>query len=753
MKTILVTGGAGFIGSNFIKMMLKHYSDYKIINMDCLTYAGNLENLHDIETEPNYKFIKGDIRNREDVYNIFEKEKIDCVVNFAAESHVDRSIEEPEVFLTTNVIGTQILLDAARKWWKINPEDKYCKMYKHGVKFVQISTDEVYGALGSNGKFLETTPLMPNSPYASSKASADTIVRAYGKTYGLPVNITRCSNNYGPYQFPEKLIPLMINNSLKGKKLPIYGDGLQVRDWLHVQDHCRAIDVVLHKGEDGAVYNIGGNNEKTNIEVVRLIIKAVGKTESLIDFVQDRPGHDRRYAIDNTKITTELGWKPAYSFEKGIQETIQWYLDYRHWIETIVSGEYINYYNKMYVESLKHSNKIIETKHKNIAFIPLRGGSKSIPKKNIKRIHKRPLVYWVLDQLVKCKYLDEIYVATDCEEIRKVVKAYGEEKITVIDRSEENARDHSPTEAVMLEFSSKYDFDHMVLVQATSPLLEEKYISEGFKLLLSEKYDSVLSAVRQKRFIWEKKKGGSVALNYDINQRPRRQDFEGFLVENGAFYITTKEGLEKHKNRLSGKIGIVEMPEETYAEIDEMSDWMMVEKLLKKRENHQAENKLIEKLKRIKLVITDCDGVLTDGGMYYSESGDELKKFNTRDGMGIKLLRKNGIETVIITGENVDLVRRRGEKLGIKEIYLGVANKEPIVRELSQKYHVSLDEIAYVGDDINDYASLRIVGLSVTVQDGAELLKKEADIITRAKGGKGALREIADRILECKGSY
>lgn len=348
MKNILVTGGAGFIGSNFVKLMLEKHPEYKIINIDALTYAGNLENLKDIDGNPNYEFIKVDIRDREKIEEIFKNNEITSVVNFAAESHVDRSIEEPEVFLTTNIIGTQVLLDTAKKYWKVNPSDKYCKEYKSGVKFLQVSTDEVYGALGETGMFVETMPLMPNSPYSASKASADMIVRAYNETFGMPVNITRCSNNYGPYQFPEKLIPLMINNCLKDKDLPVYGDGMQVRDWLHVSDHCSAIETVLHKGKDGEVYNIGGNNEKANIEIVKLIIGTLGKTEGLIKYVKDRPGHDRRYAIDNTKITTELGWEPAYTFEQGMKETIQWYLENTKWIENIISGDYANYYDKMY---------------------------------------------------------------------------------------------------------------------------------------------------------------------------------------------------------------------------------------------------------------------------------------------------------------------------------------------------------------------------------------------------------------------
>jgi len=344
----LITGGAGFIGSNFVKLMLERHPDYKIINIDALTYAGNLENLKDIDNNLNYEFIRVDIRDRDAIDEIFNTYEITAVVNFAAESHVDRSIEDPEIFLNTNIIGTQILLDTAKKHWKINPEDKYCREYKSGVKFLQVSTDEVYGALGKTGMFVETMPLLPNSPYSASKASADLIVRSYNETFGMPVNITRCSNNYGPYQFPEKLIPLMIHNCLNGKELPVYGDGMQVRDWLHVSDHCSAIDTVLHKGKDGEVYNIGGNNEKANIEIVKLIIETLDKSENLIKHVKDRPGHDRRYAIDNTKITTQLGWEPAYTFEQGIKETIQWYMNNTEWIENIISGDYANYYDKMY---------------------------------------------------------------------------------------------------------------------------------------------------------------------------------------------------------------------------------------------------------------------------------------------------------------------------------------------------------------------------------------------------------------------
>lgn len=333
MKTILVTGGAGFIGSNFIRYMLNKYDDYKIINLDLLTYAGNLENLKDVEDNPNYEFIKGDIADKKLIDEIVSQD-FDYIVNFAAESHVDRSIEDPEIFVRTNIMGTQVLLDAAKKY---NIE-----------KFVQISTDEVYGSLGETGLFTENTPLAPNSPYSASKTSADLLVRAYFKTFNLPVNITRCSNNYGSYQFPEKLIPLMIANALEDKELPVYGDGLQVRDWLHVEDHCSAIDVVLHQGKVGEVYNIGGNNEKKNIEIVKLILEKLQKPESLIKYVNDRPGHDRRYAIDSSKIQKELGWEPKYTFEEGIEETVKWYLENKEWWEKIRSGEYMEYYEKMY---------------------------------------------------------------------------------------------------------------------------------------------------------------------------------------------------------------------------------------------------------------------------------------------------------------------------------------------------------------------------------------------------------------------
>ncbi|AYO29929.1 dTDP-glucose 4,6-dehydratase [Biomaibacter acetigenes] len=331
---ILVTGGAGFIGSNFIRYMLKQHKDYKIINLDKLTYAGNLENLKDVEDNPNYIFINGDITDKNLVESLFFSYDIDYVINFAAESHVDRSIEDPQIFLKTNVIGTQVLLDASKK---VNVK-----------KFLQVSTDEVYGSLGPTGYFTEQSPLSPNSPYSASKASADLLVKAYAHTYGLPVNITRCSNNYGPHQFPEKLIPLMIINAMNDKDLPVYGDGLNIRDWIYVEDHCRAIDMVIHHGTVGEIYNIGGNNEKTNIDIVKYILKEIGKPESLIKYVKDRPGHDRRYAIDSTKIQEELGWKPLYGFEEGMKKTIKWYLDNKGWWQKIITGEYRDYYAKMY---------------------------------------------------------------------------------------------------------------------------------------------------------------------------------------------------------------------------------------------------------------------------------------------------------------------------------------------------------------------------------------------------------------------
>ena len=351
MRNILVTGGAGFIGSNFVHYLLENYDDIRVVNLDLLTYAGNLDNLADVCEDKRYTFVKGDIHDRELVNELFDRFDFDTVVNFAAESHVDRSITNPDIFLTTNILGTQTLLDAAKNHWKLDVNDKYSREFKEGVKYLQVSTDEVYGALGPTGMFTETTPLAPNSPYSASKASADFVVRAYDKTYGMPVNITRCSNNSGPYQFPEKLIPLMINNCLAEKSLPVYGDGMQIRDWLYVEDHCAAIATVLEKGELGEVYNIGGNNERANIEIVKLILDNTGKSEDLIVHVKDRPGHDRRYAIDNTKITSTLGWSPKYTFQTGIASTIEWYLQHRAWMDKIVSGEYLKYYEKMYANN------------------------------------------------------------------------------------------------------------------------------------------------------------------------------------------------------------------------------------------------------------------------------------------------------------------------------------------------------------------------------------------------------------------
>jgi dTDP-glucose 4,6-dehydratase len=334
MKRILVTGGAGFIGSNFINYILGKREDIFIVNLDKLTYAGNLQNLKKVESHPNYTFVKGDIVNDELVSYLFQKYDITHVINFAAESHVDRSILGSEIFFRTNVLGTNVLLENSKRF---------------GVeKFVQISTDEVYGSLGSEGQFEETTPLQPNSPYAASKAAADMMALAFHHTYHVPVVITRCSNNYGPYQFPEKLIPLMIINSLNNKKLPVYGDGLNVRDWIYVVDHNKAVELVFDKGKVGEVYNVGANTEKPNIEIVKLLLKHTGKTEELIEYVKDRPGHDRRYAINSTKIKRELNWEAENTFENAIQDTINWYIKNEKWWKEIISGEYQNYYKLQY---------------------------------------------------------------------------------------------------------------------------------------------------------------------------------------------------------------------------------------------------------------------------------------------------------------------------------------------------------------------------------------------------------------------
>ena len=340
--TIFVTGGAGFIGGNFMHYMVNKYPDDRIVCLDALTYAGNLETLDPIKDKKNYAFYKVDIRDREEIYKLFEKEKPDIVVNFAAESHVDRSVENPDVFLTTNVLGTMVMMDACRKY---------------GIKrYHQVSTDEVYGDLPLDRPdlfFTEETPLHTSSPYSASKASADLLVLAYFRTYKLPATISRCSNNYGPYHFPEKLIPLMISRALADEKVPVYGEGKNVRDWLHVYDHCTAIDLIIHDDNVGEIYNIGGHNERTNIDVVKTILKKLGKDESLIEYVKDRPGHDLRYAIDPTKITTKLGWKPKYNFDTGIEQTIEWYLNNKPWWEHIISGEYQKYFDSMYGDRLK----------------------------------------------------------------------------------------------------------------------------------------------------------------------------------------------------------------------------------------------------------------------------------------------------------------------------------------------------------------------------------------------------------------
>lgn len=376
MKTYLVTGGAGFIGSNFVKRMLSVYPQCKIVVLDALTYAGNLGTLKNELNDERCSFQRGDIGDTSFVTKLFNEFPIDYVVNFAAESHVDRSIENPQLFLQTNILGTQNLLDIAKKAWQTGTDTNGYPTYREGVKFLQVSTDEVYGSLGETGYFTETTPLDPRSPYSASKTSADLFVKAYGETYKLPVNITRCSNNYGPYHFPEKLIPLIIKNILEGKKLPVYGDGTNVRDWLYVEDHCKAIDLVLHKGRIGEVYNVGGHNEKQNIEIVKLIIRTIRElmtehpayknvlkkkvygqdgslsvdwiNDDLITYVKDRLGHDQRYAIDPSKITAELGWTPETPFEKGIVKTIRWYLENQEWVDEITGGEYLKYYERMY---------------------------------------------------------------------------------------------------------------------------------------------------------------------------------------------------------------------------------------------------------------------------------------------------------------------------------------------------------------------------------------------------------------------
>lgn len=336
-KTVLITGGAGFIGSNYVYYILEKHPDYRVVCIDKLTYAGNMENLEEALKHENFRFVKGDITDRDCVDNLFSQESFDVVVNFAAESHVDRSIENPQVFLMTNIVGTSVLLDACRKY---------------GVaRYHQVSTDEVYGDLPLDRPdlfFTENTPIHTSSPYSASKASADLLCLSYFRTFGTPVTISRCSNNYGPFHFPEKLIPLMIANALNDKPLPVYGNGLNVRDWLYVRDHCRAIDMIVENGKIGEIYNVGGHNERTNIDVVKTVLRLLDKPESLITYVTDRPGHDRRYAIDPAKITNELGWYPETPFEEGMRETVKWYLANRGWWERIISGQYKEYYERMY---------------------------------------------------------------------------------------------------------------------------------------------------------------------------------------------------------------------------------------------------------------------------------------------------------------------------------------------------------------------------------------------------------------------
>lgn len=374
--TYLITGGAGFIGSNFVKHMLAAYTDAKLVIFDALTYAGNLGTLSEELKDPRIVFVKGDICDRTATEKVFEEHQIDYVVNFAAESHVDRSIENPQLFLQVNILGTQNLLDTAKKYWTTGKDENNYPTWRKGVKFLQVSTDEVYGSLGEDGYFTELTPLDPRSPYSAGKTGGDLIVKAYGETYKMPINITRCSNNYGPFHFPEKLIPLIIRNILSGKSLPVYGDGSNVRDWLYVEDHCKAIDKVIHNGHVGEIYNVGGHNEKKNIDIVKLVIATIHDimekepkyreilkkkevladgtidiswiNDELITFVKDRQGHDHRYAIDPTKISKELGWLPETTFDKGIVRTIYWYLDNQDWVEEVTSGDYMKYYEQMY---------------------------------------------------------------------------------------------------------------------------------------------------------------------------------------------------------------------------------------------------------------------------------------------------------------------------------------------------------------------------------------------------------------------
>ncbi len=429
--TIIVTGGAGFIGSNFVYHMLNKYPDYRIVCVDCLTYAGNLSTLEEALKNPNFRFCKINICDREAIYKLFEEEHPDIVVNFAAESHVDRSIENPEIFLDTNIKGTAVMMDACRKY---------------GIKrYHQVSTDEVYGDLPLDRPdlfFTEETPIHTSSPYSSSKAGADLLVQAYHRTYGLPITISRCSNNYGPYHFPEKLIPLMIANALADKPLPVYGEGLNVRDWLYVEDHCKAIDLIIHKGRVGEVYNIGGHNEMRNIDIVKLICKELGKPESLITHVTDRKGHDMRYAIDPTKIHNELGWLPETKFADGIKKTIKWYLENREWWETIISGEYQNYYEKMYgnrEEVSAHGNRYKrnrETERGNSMKVLVTGAKGQLGTDLMNELAKRGIEGIGVD-------VEEMDI-TDAEACRRVIKASGADAVihcaayTAVDAAEDN---------------------------------------------------------------------------------------------------------------------------------------------------------------------------------------------------------------------------------------------------------------------------------------------------------------------------
>ncbi|WP_205600706.1 acylneuraminate cytidylyltransferase [Gracilibacillus sp. YIM 98692] len=385
---------------------------------------------------------------------------------------------------------------------------------------------------------------------------------------------------------------------------------------------------------------------------------------------------------------------------------------------------------------------------KTVAFIPLRGKSKSIPLKNVKKINGRPLVYWVLDAAVNCEKIDKVVVATDSNEIKYTVNQYGSDKIMVIGRSKDVSTDSASTESVMLEFASNYYFEDIVLVQATSPLLTSRDLNKGIEKYSHVTIDSVLSVVRQKRFIWEKSNLTAKPVNYDPLNRPRRQEFDGFLVENGAFYITSRNRLLKTKCRISGNVATVELREESYYEIDEPNDWILVENLLKRTTGQKSCGN--EKIRNIKCLLADCDGVLTDGGMYYSETGHELKKFNTKDGMGFKLLQEKGLKTGIITGENIELVKRRAAKMKVDIVYLGIKNKMKILDEMCGKFDLSYDEIAYIGDDINDLEVIKAVGFGCTVNDGIESVKDAADYVTKVDGGKGAIREVAEILLNAK---